>query len=109
MKIAVYIVAALSLILTGCAGIRNIPFTSDVWRVHPISGYVENIDSTYSFTLCSDMNECELPIIGNDTNALKYKGLKSYLNKICSHLEVVCDSILLYAPTKGLQIGRAHV
>ena len=102
MKIAVYIVAALSLILTGCAGIRNIPFTSDVWRVHPISGYVENIDSTYSFTLCSDMNGCELPIIGNDTNALKYKGLKSYLNKICSHLEVVCDSILLYAPTKGL-------
>lgn len=104
MKIAVYIIAALSLILTGCAGVRNIPFTSDEWRVHPISGYVENIDSTYSFSICSDMNESELLLIDSDTDALGYKGVKPYLNKICSHLEVVCDSIVLYAPTKGLLI-----
>lgn len=102
MKTAGYIIVALSFILTGCAGVKNVPFSSDEWRVHRMYGYVENIDSTYSFTLCSDVNEGELPIICNDTNALKYKGLKPYLNKICSHLEVNCDSILLYAPTKGL-------
>ena len=102
MKIAGYIIIALSLILTGCAGVKNVPFSSDVWRVHPISGYIENSDSTCSFNLCSDKVECELLLIDSDTDALGYKGLKPYLNKICSHLEVNCDSILLYAPTKGL-------
>ena len=92
MKIVEYIIVALSLILTGCAGVKNVPFSSDVWRVHPTSGYIENSDSTCSFNLCSDMVECELLLIDSDT----------YLNKICSHLEVNCDSILLYAPTKGL-------
>ncbi len=102
MKIVEYIIVALSLILTGCAGVKNVPFSSDVWRVHPTSGYIENSDSTCSFNLCSDMVECELLLIDSDTDALGYKGLKPYLNKICSHLEVNCDSILLYAPTKGL-------
>lgn len=102
MKIVEYIIVALSLILTGCAGVKNVPFSSDVWRVHPTSGYIENSDSTCSFNLCSDKVECELLLIDSDTDALGYKGLKPYLNKICSHLEVNCDSILLYAPTKGL-------
>lgn len=93
---------ALSFILTGCAGVKNVPFSSDEWRVHPISGYIENSDSTFSFALHTGINESELQIIGSDIDALKYEGLKSYLNKICSHLEVKCDSILLYAPTKGL-------
>lgn len=104
MKIAGYIIAALSLILMSCTGVRNIPFTSDEWRVHPTSGYIENSDSTCSFNLCSDKVECELLLIDSDTDALRYNGLKPYLNKICSHLEVVCDIILLYAPTKGLLI-----
>lgn len=102
MKIVEYIIVALSLILTGCAGVKNVPFSSDVWRVHPTSGYIENSDSTCSFNLCSDKVECELLLIDSDTDALGYKGLKPYLNKICSHLEVNCDGILLYAPTKGL-------
>lgn len=102
MKIVEYIIVALSLILTGCAGVKNVPFSSDVWRVHPTSGYIENSDSTCLFNLCSDKVECELLLIDSDTDALGYKGLKPYLNKICSHLEVNCDSILLYAPTKGL-------
>lgn len=102
MKTVKYIIVALSLILTSCAGVKNVPFSSNEWRVHPISGYVENSDSTCSFNLCSDKVECELLLIDSDRDALGYKGLKSYLNKICSHLEVNCDSILLYAPTKGL-------
>lgn len=104
MKIAGYIIVTLSVMLMGCAGVKNVPFSSNEWRVHPISGYVENSDSTCSFNLCSDKVECELLLIDSDRDALGYKGLKSYLNKICSHLEVNCDSILLYAPTKGLLI-----
>lgn len=102
MKTVKYIIVALSLILTSCAGVKNVPFSSNEWRVHPIFGYVENSDSTCSFNLCSDKVEYELLLIDSDRDALGYKGLKSYLNKICSHLEVNCDSILLYAPTKGL-------
>lgn len=102
MKIAGYIIMTLSFMLMGCSGVKNVPFSSNEWRVHPISGYVENSDSTCSFNLCSDKVECELLLIDSDTDALGYKGLKPYLNKICSHLEVNCDSILLYAPTKGL-------
>lgn len=102
MKIVEYIIAALLFILTGCAGVKNVPFSSDEWKVHPTSGYIENSDSTCSFNLCSDKVECELLLIDSETDALGYKGLKPYLNKICSHLEVNCDSILLYAPTKGL-------
>ncbi len=104
MKIAEYIIGSLILILTNCAGIKNVPFTSYEWNVNPTTGYIENSDSTYTFNLCSNMNECGLTLIGNDTDVLQYKGLKPYLNKICSHLEVSCDSILLYVPTKGLLI-----
>lgn len=99
-----YILAVFALTLTSCAGVKNVPFTVDSWSVNTTSGNIENTDSSYSFTLCSDVIEPELPLIGSDFETYKYKGLKSYLNKVCSRLEVRCDSILFYAPTKRLMI-----
>ncbi len=102
MKIVEYVFVALSLLMVGCGSIKDVPFSSHNWHINPISGNIESTDTTYSFTLCSDVVETELPLIGNDKEAQPYKGLKEYLNTICSHLEVKCDSILFYAPTKGL-------
>lgn len=104
MKFAGYLIVALTVILSSCAGVKNVPFSSCEWRVHPITGYIENSDSSYSFNLCSNMNEGELTLIGSDTDVLKYKDLKPYLNKICSNLEVACDSILVYVPSHGTLI-----
>lgn len=104
MKIVEYVFVALSLLMVGCGSIKDVPFSSHNWHINPISGNIESTDTTYSFTLCSDVVETELPLIGNDKEAQPYKGLKAYLNTICSHLEAKCDSILFYAPTKGLLI-----
>lgn len=104
MKIAEYVFGALSLLMVGCGSVKNVPFSSHSWHINPISGNIESTDTSYSFTLCSDVVEPELPLIGNDNEVKTHKGLKAYLNKICSHIEVKCDSILFYAPTKGLLI-----
>ena len=104
MKIAEYLFIISTILLVGCNSTKDIPFSSHSWYINDITGNVESTDTTLSFTLCSDMTEREFPLIGNENEALKYKGLKAYLNKICSHLEVKCDSILFYAPTKGILI-----
>ncbi|MBD5290251.1 MAG: hypothetical protein HDS26_06170 [Bacteroides sp.] len=104
MKIAGYLFIVLTILLVGCNSTKDIPFSSHSWYINDITRNVESTDTTLSFTLCSDMTEREFPLIGNENEVLKYKGLRSYLNKICSHLEVKCDSILFYAPTKGILI-----
>ncbi len=104
MKFAEYVFFALSMFMVGCASVRNVSFSSHSWRINPISGTVESNDSTYSFTICSNVIESELPLIGNDKETQPHKGLKVYLNTICSHIDVQCDSILFYAPTKGLLV-----
>lgn len=105
MKIAEYLfLIVLTIHMVSCNSTKEVPFSSHIWHINPITGYVESADTTFSFTLCSYNDEREFPLIGNVNDALKYKGLKVYLNKICAHIEVKCDSILFYAPTKGILI-----
>ena len=62
--------------------------------LHP--GRSVSTDTTLSFTLCYDITEREFPLIGNENEALKYKGLRAYLNKICSHLD--------FSPTSSISL-----
>lgn len=98
------IIVFIALTLASCAGVREIPFASESWTVNATTGNIENAGSRYSFTLCTDVIEPDLPVIGSEAEARNYNGLQLYLNRICAQLEVDCDSILLYAPTHGLMI-----
>lgn len=107
MKTLYLTLALIALALSGCAGIKAIPFTSDTWTVNNTTGNIENADSTLSFTLSSSV-ETELPLIASETDAGRYKRIQPYLNKICAQLGVDCDSILFYAPTRGIMIVETN-
>ena len=76
MKIAGYLFIVLTILLVGCNSTKDIPFSSHSWYINDITRNVESTDTTLSFTLCSDMTEREFPLIGNENEVLKYKGLR---------------------------------
>lgn len=98
--------AIIALILTSCAGTRNVPFSEERFHVSPLTGYVQNSDSTLRFTFGHNNIEPDLLLIDNDSTALTYNNLTNYLNGICRQLEAECDNILFYAPTQRMLVVR---
>lgn len=106
MKTIYFLIVAFSLWLTSCSGIKDVPFTVDLWKVNLTKGSIENKDCSCCFTLCSNYVEPDVTIISDEIEVREYNHLKSYLNNICSKLEVRCDSILFYLPTQGLMVTK---
>lgn len=95
------LITAVILVLTSCAGIKDIPFSTGRFHMDANTGYIQNVDSTLRFTFCSKVIEPDMLIIDNENQAARYRELHKYLNNICSQLNVNCDSILFYTPSNG--------
>lgn len=104
MKQLNQIIVLMALALPSCAGMKQIPFSSNHWRVNHATGHIENSNAYYSFSLSPDVVDPQLPIIASEEEAADYKKLRTYLDKICAHLRVDCDSILFYAPTQRVML-----